>query len=237
MLTGIILLYLITRNLIVFSLLISFVLLHLIIRHKRKKSGKEISKRLNLITDFIFYCCYIPFKLMLPATFIVAGLFILSLVAGVLPSFLLTEINSYFNLGLNNSTILFFIITLFSMIFVYGSGYIFKRFHKNRKHLNKDSLMNCIKDLMEFLFHKNNLNYLILLIYLLFLIYSSFYSLQNHKTIFGKDIDMAIIKAFLVYIGFTNLVKRTQKADFSVFKIYDFFKEIVFVRLISFKKK
>jgi len=173
---------------------------------------------------------------MLPATFIVTGLLILSVVAGVLPSFFLTEINNYLNLKLNNSTILFFIITLFSMIFVYGSGYIFKRFHKDRKHLNKDSLLNCIKDLMEFLFHKNNLNYLILLIYLLFLIYSSFYSLQNHETLFGKDIDLAITKAFLVYIGFTNLVKRTQKADFSVFKIYDFCKEIVFVRLISFKK-
>lgn len=67
-----------------------------------------------------------------------------------------------------------------------------------------------------YLIHPGNVVFVIYLVYLLFLVISGFIQIQYNRFLVSEGIDTAILKAFLVYIAFSNMISKAKATEFDV---------------------
>lgn len=72
------------------------------------------------------------------------------------------------------------------------------------------------EELALYIVEPTNINFLIYLAYFVFLAISGFMHFQNNTTLVNKDIDDAVLKAFLVFIAYSNVVKNHSSMDFKL---------------------
>ena len=70
-----------------------------------------------------------------------------------------------------------------------------------------------MRELVRFVYTKENLNFIVYASYFLFLFVSTFKSLQSGEPLLSDDIDMVVAKSFLVFIACTNMLDRKKSAN------------------------
>ena len=64
-----------------------------------------------------------------------------------------------------------------------------------------------------YLVHPSNMVFLIYLIYFVFLSVSGYLLIQNGAYMISESFDVAILKAFLVYIAYTNMRTKAKNTE------------------------
>ena len=106
-------------------------------------------------------------------------------------------------------------LSIESTIFTYGEKYIqwiIKRFSplKNWGNHRYEELQ---EELALYVIRKNNIIFLIYFIYLLYLIISNFVQIQYNTPLISIAIDNAVLKSFLVFIAFSNMINKSGEVD------------------------
>ena len=76
-------------------------------------------------------------------------------------------------------------------------------------------------ELALYVINKNNVNFLIYLAYFLFLSISGLMQIQYNEPLITTNIDSAILKAFLVFIAFSNMVNKSKDVEIKTKPLLD----------------
>lgn len=69
------------------------------------------------------------------------------------------------------------------------------------------------RELVRFVYTKENLNFIVYASYFLFLFVSTFKSVQSGDALLNEEIDMVVAKSFLVFIACTNMLDRKKSSN------------------------
>ena len=130
------------------------------------------------------------------------------------PALLLYGLNHVFNLGLVPETIGFMAIAV-------GSILCSSSYRITKKIVRWSPLRNngehryegYREKLSYYLIQPNNMVFLLYLVYFVLLALTGFLQIQYKRSLFTEGYDAAILKAFLVFVAFTNMKKKAQSSD------------------------
>ena len=130
-----------------------------------------------------------------------------------------------FLLGLNISWETMFFITLAvgSIISVHGAKFIhwMIKEHSPLKNWENHKYEAVQTELALYVINKNNVNFLIYLAYFLFLSISGLMQIQYNEPLITTNIDSTILKAFLVFIAFSNMVNKSKDVEIKTKPLLD----------------
>ena len=181
-----------------------------------------INRRFKLktlqIIEQIILCPVIILKFILdiakPAVYVLMSFIYMILVGFVLPFSILTGLNICFNWNLNSATMLFVALALGSILSVHLSKIMQSLICKIpplNQGEHKFQLFG--RDLAKYILHPKNLSFLFYLLYFFYLSVSGFKQLQYNGYLINREIDAAILKAFLVFIACVNMVTKSREVD------------------------
>jgi len=130
-------------------------------------------------------------------------------------------------LGWNLNYALFLSVASTSILTVYGNKGLMKIYERSGLFQSDDSksLENQFLGLVGYIFQKGNTNALVYSVYFLFIVVSSvnFYIHAENvdASIIESGVDMAVMKAFLVHIAFTNVIIRRKEMKLSAIGLLD----------------
>lgn len=133
----------------------------------------------------------------------------------------LTFAVTYGGIGWNPNYAIFLFMSSTSIIMVYANDTIHGIYERMGIFYasQSKSLESPVLALVEYVLQKGNVNSLIYTAYLLLFIWSTVTYYINHETtsanIFDTGVDVAIMKAFLVHLAFTNVVLRKREMKLS----------------------
>ena len=149
-----------------------------------------------------------------PAVYVLMSLFYMIMVGFAVPFSILTGLNLLFNWSLNSETMLFIAFALGSILSVHQSEIMQSLICKipplNQSE-HKFQLLG--RDLAKYILHPRNLSFLFFLLYFIYLSVSGFIQLQYNGFLISKEIDAAILRAFLVFIACTNMISKSREVD------------------------
>lgn len=92
----------------------------------------------------------------------------------------------------------------------YIRGFILKRtpFCENDHHYHL-----FMRELVKFVYTKENLNFIVYASYFLFLFISTFKNIQSGDFLLNEEIDMVVAKSFLVFIACTNMLDKKKSSN------------------------
>lgn len=82
--------------------------------------------------------------------------------------------------------------------------------------LNEHHFQYHMRELAKFLYTKDNLNLFIYPSYFLLFLFSNFWRFQTNTDFISEDINSILIKSFLTYFAYTNMLDKKKKAQFSI---------------------
>ncbi|MBP8758264.1 MAG: hypothetical protein KBH27_07585 [Prevotella sp.] len=86
-----------------------------------------------------------------------------------------------------------------------------------------------IRELVKFLYTKENLNFIIYAGYFVFLTVSTFKVLQTGDSLLSRDIDLIVMKSFIVYMACTSMFDRKKSSNIEGNALLNLFLKILFV--------
>ena len=122
----------------------------------------------------------------------------------------------YFLYDITTNTKLYLSLTL-PFIFVYQQSKMIKRMLLKYSPLgiNEHHFQYHMRELAKFLYTKDNLNLFIYPSYFLLFLFSNFWRFQTNTDFISEDINSILIKSFLTYFAYTNMLDKKKKAQFS----------------------
>lgn len=202
----------------VYSLLCAIsVIVAFIIFNWLSKTTFIIAKLSQRILNAVYSMLSLFMDLAYPGFILFVGLFIVIIFSIAIPlvSVLLL---SYCNIiSLSSATILFVSIAIASIISVYCvrlSRWILK-YHSPLKDWGEHRYQKYQIDLVLYVVNGKNINFLVNFLYLVYLSLSGFCMIQYHAPLFSETVDFAILKAFLVYMAFSGMVKSYRDKSIS----------------------
>lgn len=193
-----------------------YVMLFAVSQHFIGKSEKVLLKYTNLLISIPFAILYIWMGLIHPIIAILGSFLSTGMFAFGVPTILLFAVDHLSNYKIELATKLFVSLSIGSITCVYFSNVV-KWFIKNKSPLRdwgNHKYEAVREDLCLYILDASNLNFLIYFLYFLFLAISGFIHFQNNGTLVSSDIDEAVLKAFLVFIAYSNVVKHYAKIKF-----------------------
>lgn len=181
--------------------------------------GKTKNKFLKAISFIVFSPLIIInswFTITLPIVTILSSLFFSLLFVFGTPVLLLSGFDYVFNWELESTTIVFLTLAIGSITFVHLSKFVrwFIRNFTPLKDWKNHNYEAYKEDLSTYILEPSNINGVIYLLYFIFFAVSSYDHFQNNNFQFCQDYEEAILKAFLVFIAFSNAVKYLKAVDF-----------------------
>lgn len=128
--------------------------------------------------------------------------------------FVLNGISSVFDWGLLPETICFLALSVGSIIC--SSFYTLTKWvikispNRNRERHKYGSYR---EQLAVYLIQPNNIVFLLYVAYFAFLVVTGYLQIQNDSYLFSQSYDTAVLKAFLVFIAYTNMRTKWRDAD------------------------
>lgn len=173
---------------------------------------KHPSKLLNIIIYALFIPVNILIKLLHPFIIIFFSYFFLSIFAFGVPLIILKSLSIFGYLVLKPETMLFVIFSIGSIIcanyYKISKWVIRQSPFKNRGNHDYEKY---VEELSIYLIHPSNLIFILYLIYFLFLSISGFQQIEYDKYLISQEFDTAILKAFLVFMAFTNMRMKSKE--------------------------
>lgn len=125
---------------------------------------------------------------------------------------------------------LFILLTIPLIIATHCSGYIRGIILKMTPFSNNDHHFHLLmRELVRFVYTKENLNFIVYASYFVFLFISSFKSLQSGEPLLTAGIDMVVAKSFLVYIACTNMLDRKRSSNLEGGELLSLFVKMMIV--------
>lgn len=123
----------------------------------------------------------------------------------------------YFLYDITTNTKLYLLLTL-PFIFVYQQSKMIKRMllKYSPLALNEHHFQYHERELAKFLYTKENLNLFIYPSYFLLFLFSNFWRFQTNTDFISEDINSILLKSFLTYFAYTNMLDKKKKAQFSI---------------------
>lgn len=173
----------------------------------------------NRLWDGMRYVLSIPLlvlsltKLVMPSLTIMVTLFLM-FAYSFLPVFAVVTLIEKTGCDITMEGKLFVLLTIPLIIATNCSGYIRKvilsmsPFYGNDHHYHL-----FMRELVRFVYTKENLNFIVYASYFLFLFISTFKSLQSGESLLSDGIDMVVAKSFIVFIACTNMLDRKKSSS------------------------
>lgn len=145
----------------------------------------------------------------------IAGTYMfVALFAFGVPTLILTGLSYAGWLALKPETIAFLVITLGSILCAHSYTTTKWIIHQTPlRDWGNHSYESYREQLAVYLIHPSNVVFLMYLIYLLYLAVSGFLQIQYGQFFLSEGFDAAILKAFLVFIAFTNMKAKANDAE------------------------
>lgn len=86
------------------------------------------------------------------------------------------------------------------------------------------------RELVRFVYTKENLNFIVYAAYFLFLFVSTFKNVQSGDALLNKEIDIVVAKSFLVFIACTNMLDRKKSSNLEGGELLTLFVNMMIVR-------
>lgn len=169
------------------------------------------------IVSFPLVVIYILFRIAHPFITIAGSYFFLFLFAFLLPLLTLIVFGWLGVWKLNSETITFLVISIGSIICAhyYGiSKWIIR--HTPLRDWGNHRYESYQQELCFYLIHPSNIIFLLYLLYFAFLTVSGYMQIQCKDYVISAEYDGAIMKAFLVFIAFTNMRMKANNAEMDV---------------------
>lgn len=197
---------------------IGYIVLFMLIQHWIGYSKNKVLKVVNFVISFPVGVLYLWLNLIEPImTVIGTMLFTVGFVLGI-PALVLMMSRQLLGLEVTTSTIVFLSLSIGTIICVFFSK-LLKWLIKTKSPLRNwgNYKYEAVREeLALYIIEPTNINFLIYLAYFVFLAISGFMHFQYNATLVNKDIDDAVLKAFLVFIAYSNVVKNHGIMDFKL---------------------
>ena len=176
-----------------------------------------INYRKNKILIFIKDVLSIPFLLafFINPIVIIFLSYLLLIVYSIIPPIIIVLSSIFlFSVNLSIETSIFIVFTLSSIIGTYGGKYIqwiIKR--SPLRNWENHKYEEFQEELALYVVQKSNIIFFIYFVYLLYLFISNFVLIQYNKPLITIAIDNAVLKSFLVFLAFSNMVNKSKEVD------------------------
>ena len=133
----------------------------------------------------------------------------------------------YFLYDITTNTKLYLSLTL-PFIFVYQQSKMIKRMllKYSPLALNEHHFQYHMRELANFLYTKDNLNLFIYPSYFLLFLFSNFWRFQTNTDFIGEDFNSILLKSFLTYFAYPNMLDKKKKAQFSISQMLQLMRNI-----------
>ena len=192
--------------------IIGYIYIYLIlssIKNKYRNNFWQFLWSIILLPKYLFHYFIYP-------TFIVMCSYICLIFFSYIPALFLINILIYiFKIKLLEEAMLFILITLSSIISVYGQKFIRWAIKKYSPLKDKGEYIfeSFQEELALYVIHRSNIIFFIYLMYLSFLFVSNFIQLQYHSYLMSPEKDNVILKSFLVFIAFSNMFVKLKEVN------------------------
>lgn len=179
-----------------------------------KKANRALGYTIIPILFFI--------KIIRPCVFLIFGFLFLILVGYILPWGILKGFGSIFAWDLEHETIWFIVLTLGSILSVYLAKSIFSISNRivQTDSYTKNDYRTVGLDLVKYLLHPKNLIFVMYFLYFCFMSVSGIMQFQHLGFLVNENVDAAILKSFLVFIAFSNLINKGQDLEIKSKDLY-----------------
>lgn len=133
----------------------------------------------------------------------------------------------YFLYDITTDAKLYLLLTL-PFIFVYQQPKLIKRmlWKYSPLGLNEHHFQYHERELAKFLYTKDNLNLFIYPSYFLLFLFSNFWRFQTNTDFLSEDFNSILLKSFLTYFAYTNMLDKKKKAQFSISQMLQLMRKI-----------
>lgn len=178
--------------------------------HSKGKAMKVISSAVSVPLAIVFFLI----SFVQPFITIVGTYFFVAMFGFGVPALLLYGLNHALNLGLLPESIGFIAIAVGSILCSnsYGLTKMIVRWSPLRNN-GEHRYEGFREKLAYYLIQPNNVVFLLYLVYFVLLAITGFMHIQYGKSLITEGYDAAILKAFLVFIAFTNMKTKAQNSD------------------------
>lgn len=160
-----------------------------------------------------FYFVYLVVSLTQPFITIAGTYLFVGMFAFGVPAIILVGVSSAGWWTLKPETIAFIVLAIGSML---CSTYAVTKWmlrHTPLKNWGNHTYELNREQLAFYLVHPSNMVFLLYLIYFMLLTVSGFMLIQNGTYLISESFDMAILKAFLVFIAYTNMRVKAKDTE------------------------
>lgn len=190
----------------------------MLIQHWIGNSKNKLVKVVNFVVSIPVGVLHLWLNLIDPImTVICSLLFTIGFALGI-PALMLMLSREMLGLEVTTPTIVFLSLSTGSIICVFFSRLI-KWLIKTKSPLRdwgNHKYESVREELALYIVEPTNINFLVYLAYFIFLAVSGLIHFQYNATLVDKDIDDAVLKAFLVFIAYSNVVKNHGSMDFKL---------------------
>lgn len=174
-----------------------------------------ILKKANRALDYTLIPILFFIKIIRPFVFLIFGFLFLILVGYIMPWGILKGLGSIFTWDLEQETIWFIVLTLGSILSVYLAKSLFSLSNRIAfpDSCDKNDYRAVGLDIVKYLLHPKNLIFVMYLLYFCFMSVSGIMQFQHLGFLVNESVDAAILKSFLVFIAFSNLINKGQDLD------------------------
>ncbi len=203
--------------LVVFGYVCIYIMMKWLSR-RRVRRGMHIVENVISLPIVVFYLLV---QFVMPFITIVGTYFFVVLFAFGLPATILIGFNHFGWLAFRLETIIFVVFTMGSIICSHCYG-ITKWIVRSTplRDWGNHTYESYREQLAIYLIHPSNVVFLLYLIYFVFLLISGYLQVENGNYLISKEIDESVLKAFLVFIAFTNMRIKAKDAEFDVLELY-----------------
>lgn len=185
------------------------------------KMGIKISNVAHKILQYIETGISVLFDLAYPGIVVMVSFGIVLIVAlsiSCIPIFLLRILQI---INISNETALFISVAVGSILGVYYPKlfrWILKK-HSPLKDWGEHDYQRVQINLVLYLVNGKNINVIINLLYFVYLFLTAFCEIEYHTPLINEGVDSAILKAFLVFIAFSGMLRAYKDKDISAEKL------------------
>lgn len=181
----------------------------------RVQNYNIIIRKIWFVLMLPMYLIFIGLKLIKPVFTIIASYLTIAIYSLALPLIIIKAFDYLCNLNFSTSTIVFITLTAGAILCVHLPNFI-QWIIKNQSPLKdwgEHKYEAIMQELALYVTHKNNINFLIYAAYFVFLAISGFMEIQYNEALISQDLDKAVLKAFLVFIAYSNMVGKSKEVE------------------------
>lgn len=198
-----------------FYYILGFIFIPVLFNWLTRKSSNNIVKLIATIISVPMTVLRLSFKLMEPVMTVLTSYALLGMFSIMLPIFSIGIAIFVLDFNISKSSILFISLVFASITSVYGSRFfhwLIKEFSPLKNWGNHKYEAVRI-ELALYVINKKNVTFLIYFAYLVFLFLSGFMQIQYNEPLIKENIDSAVLKSFIVFIAFSNMVAKSKETE------------------------